>query len=203
VEATARAALVESVPTARCVRTKQPPTLDGRPDDACWAAAPPLGSFVDINRQAPSRWPTTVRLLYDDRNLYAAFECSESEPATIIGQIRDDDGEVWRDDSVELFFDPTAEQQTYQHYVANVLGVRNPKAPAWQAKTGRTATGWTAEIAIPLAALGRPSPGDLWLFDACRTRPPRPQAPPEFSSWAPTQGSFHQPSRWGYLVFGG
>jgi hypothetical protein len=199
--ANASTEVAEQVRTAKCARTREPPTIDGRLDDACWKQAPVIGSFIDIDKQTPSRWPTTVRLLYDERNLYAAFECSETEPASIIAQIAQDGGEVWRDDSVELFLNPRGDGQTYEQFVANVLGARNRTSPGWQAKTSRSEAGWVVEMSIPLASLGQPQAGDVWLFDACRTRPARPQAPPEHSSWAPTEGSFHQPAKWGLLLF--
>jgi len=200
--ANATTQIAEHVPTASCERTDEPPTIDGKLDDACWEAAPSIGSFIDIDKQTPSKWPTTVRLLHDERNLYAAFECSESEPATILAQVTKDGGEAWQDDSVEVFLDPAADLQRYEQFVANVLGARNRTAPEWQVKTSRNEAGWVVEMSIPLGALGRPQPGDVWLFDACRTRPARPQAPPEHSSWAPTEGTFHQPAKWGLLVFG-
>ncbi|MBM3957816.1 MAG: hypothetical protein FJ313_07180, partial [Gemmatimonadetes bacterium] len=199
--ASATTEVVDKIPTAKCGRTGAPPTIDGKLNDACWKAAPAIGSFIDIDKRTPSKWPTTVRLLYDETNLYAAFECSESEPATILAQVREDGGEVWQDDSVELFFDPDGDLQRYEQFVANVLGARNRKSPEWQVRTSRNEAGWIVEMSIPLAGIGQPQPGDVWVFDACRTRPARPQAPLEHSSWAPTEGTFHQPAKWGLLVF--
>ncbi|MBM3475166.1 MAG: hypothetical protein FJX75_18035 [Armatimonadetes bacterium] len=199
--ASATTEIVDKIPTAKCGRTHEPPRIDGKLDDACWKAAPSLDSLIDIDKRAPSKWPTTVRLLHDGANLYAAFECSESEPASILAQVREDGGEVWQDDSVELFLDPDGDLQRYEQFVANVLGARNRKSPEWQVRTSRNEAGWIVEMSIPLAGIGQPQPGDVWVFDACRTRPARPQAPLEHSSWAPTEGTFHQPAKWGLLVF--
>ena len=199
--ATARVKLVEEVLCATCRRTDQPPKIDGTAGDDCWQGAPAIGGFTDVHKQAAARQGTTVRLLYDDSHLYALFECAEAEPDSTIGQIKDDGGEVWRDDSVELFFDINCDRQSYSQFVVNVLGARHPKSPDWQAAVGRTQQGWVAEVAIPLEMLAKAGAGDVWGFNACRNRPARPQAPPANSSWAPVDGSYHQPARWGYLVF--
>jgi hypothetical protein len=96
--------------------------------------------------------------------------------------------------------DRAHEHQSADHYVVNVAGRKTPPG-GWQAATARTEKGWTVEMAIPLSAA--PKPGDIWGISLCRTRPARPQAEPEFSSWVYTGGSFHQPAKFGHIVFVG
>ena len=38
-------------------------------------------------------------------------------------------------------------------------------------------------------------------INLCRTRPSRPQAEPEYSSWSFTDGGFHKPEKFGVMVF--
>ena len=55
-------------PHIAAVRTAQAPAIDGRLDDAAWAAAPPSDGFVQHfpDEGAPPSEHTTMRVLYDD-----------------------------------------------------------------------------------------------------------------------------------------
>ena len=66
--------------------------------------------------------------------------------------------------------------------------------------------GWSAVLAIPLAALaaeaGRvPQAGDIWRANFCRYHYDAPGAEPELSCWAPTVGAFDDLGRFGELRF--
>ena len=77
----------------------------------------------------------------------------------------------------------------------------NPPVTERDAVAVRTDVGWTIEMALPLGSVA-PKPGDMIGLNLCRTRPARPQNEPEFSSWVFTGESFHQPAKFGHLVFG-
>ncbi|OGV69831.1 MAG: hypothetical protein A3K19_28930 [Lentisphaerae bacterium RIFOXYB12_FULL_65_16] len=184
----------------RCPRATEPPKLDGKLDDKCWTGEPAVKQFLRNDGKGPAKQQTRAWLAYDDKKLYVAMECIEGEPGTIIALVTNDGGEVWRDDSVEVFLDQAHTHQNAAHYVANVLGRRNP-ASGWDAVAVRTDVGWTIEMALPLGSVA-PKPGDMIGLNLCRTRPARPQNEPEFSSWVFTGSSFHQPAKFGHLVFG-
>lgn len=177
-----------------------PPALDGKLDDACWAAAAVAGDFQRTDGKGSARQQTVARVCYDARGLYLAFECDESEPETIISLIGQDGGEVWRDDSVEVFVDSTLARRDVWHWTANTQG-RRTTAQWWQCAAARTARGWAVEMVLPVTE--KVQPGDMWGANFCRTRPSRPQNEPEYSAWAPVPGSFWHPEAFGVLVFGG
>lgn len=197
---TASLNVLDNLRLLSCPLAATPPKLDGVADDACWQGAATAGHFQRTDGAGPAHEQTSVRLCYDARGLYLAFECRESEPQTIINLIGEDGGEVWRDDSVEVFVDPTLTAKPVWHWTANSAGHKNP-AQWWECAAARTATGWCVEMRLPIT--DKVQPGDMMGINLCRTRPSRPQNQPEYSSWAPTPGSFWHPEAFGVIVFGG
>ena len=64
--------------------------------------------------------------------------------------------------------------------------------------------GWTVEVRIPFSDLGRstPEPGEVWRGNFFRINRFEKDAE-EYSCWSPVMhGNFHQPVRFGYLIFG-
>ena len=66
-------------PHVTATRTPQPPIIDGRLDDPAWATAPPSDSFVQHypDEGAPATERTTVRVLYDDKNMYIDIDTEQ------------------------------------------------------------------------------------------------------------------------------
>ena len=46
----------------------------------------------------PATQRTVIRILYDDRAVYFAIDCRDTDPAVISKRITRRDGEVWEDD---------------------------------------------------------------------------------------------------------
>jgi hypothetical protein len=67
------------------VRTDTPPVIDGKLDEPCWSKANVATDFTDYRLEEPAREQTLVRILYDDENIYIAFECLEPDPDSIVG----------------------------------------------------------------------------------------------------------------------
>ena len=215
-------ALLGRRPAAVVARTDAPPVLDGRPDDPCWKNTVACGGFLRVGSTIPAEAPTTVRLCYDDRNLYALVQCGEPilnttqqrrhEFAAVV-TIRD--GKVYTDDSAVLLLDPDNTGRQVHDFTVNALGTINDargKAPdLWASRdvtwnSGATAKGqigedeWSVEIAIPFADLGRtPRVGDTWR--ACLGRIAKSRK--ETSSWNLSNKGFHDPVELGTLLFGG
>src|SRR6266513_127296 len=67
-------------------RAASPPKLDGVLADEVWKQAPlPLSDWISYNplRGAKTDQRTEVRIAYDDRNIYFAFHCFDTEPGKI------------------------------------------------------------------------------------------------------------------------
>jgi hypothetical protein len=152
----------------RAVRTEQPVTFDGRLDEIAWKASPSTSDFTQQSPDggaAPSE-RTTLRVLYDDRALYVGFDCAHAN-TPIVGRLtrRDEDSESeW----VSIEIDSRRDGRTAFYFAVNVTGVimdgtlrDGPTGGTsstewdenWEARTARTATGWSAEIRIPLRVL--------------------------------------------------
>jgi len=157
-------------------------TLDGRLDEPFWqraGVATEFRTFTPEEGLAPPQ-PTAVRIAYSATTLYVAWEVTETRDGHYIANVRQRDGETGRDDFVRIFLDPHQTRRDAYMFVVHPLGARwdallqnNDQVitnwdATWDARTERTATGWTAELAIPFSELSFPNGGGDWGFDAMR-----------------------------------
>jgi len=192
-----------------CIRTSNPPKIDGRLDDACWKAAPVSDDFVRTLRDQdkPPSVQTYIRLLYDDQFLYVGVKCDEPRPEKIKATIvEDDNAAVCGDDCIEMFFHPDPQDKAYYQLAANSRAARYDGQAfdgSWNAEWRAAATvgkdAWYLECAISLKSFPRRK--TIWRFNICREL--RSTDPIEFHCWSDTCGAFHSPSRFGYLIFSG
>jgi len=132
-------------------------------------------------------------------------ECSGRDGARWAN--RTHDSEVWQDNSVEVFLDPSGTAgSNYYQVVLNPGGVRADllarRREAWNPElkvaTKVSRGEWTAELAIPFRQLGL-TPGRInrvWRMNLTRFS----LSPPEDTSWCVLGDySSHTPSRFGYL----
>ncbi len=221
-ELAAAPALLSRRPLAIVARTAAAPIIDGQANDPCWTNTVTCGGFLRVGSTIHAEAPTSVRLCYDERNLYALVQCAEPILNTaqqrrheFAAKITTRDGKVHADDSVVVLLDTdNAGLQVYD-FTVNALGTisdARDKAPdLWATRDVKwnsqaTAKGqigedeWSVEIAIPFADLGRtPDVGDAWR--ACFGRIAK--ARHEKSSWNLSKAGFHDPVELGTLVFGG
>jgi len=158
------------------------PTLDGRLDDAAWAAADSSGGFIqrDPDEGKPASFPTVVRVAFDDAAVYVALRAYDPEPGKVTAQLtrRDQDSSS---DWLMVAFDSRHDLRTAYAFAVNPAGVKRDFIVAdgsgddagwdavWESAVHRDAHGWTAELRIPLAALRFTPGGDgVWGFEAIR-----------------------------------
>ena len=209
-----------------CARAKIPPTLDGRLDDAVWAAAQPLSAFVDAEAwgHQPARYQTEVRLAYDDEKLYAAFRCYEPELDGVHSPRVSPAQSLALDDRLLFLLDPDNAGKSPVVYGMDLpangenLGANGKHGDLGSAKfeivAGREEAppkpAWVLEVAWPWKEI---------LFDPWhrlqQTEPPRPgtrmglniqrtrvQEPYELSVWRLAHPyAIAAPARWGEVVF--
>jgi len=97
-------------------RTRAGPSLDGRLDEAAWAAADWSGRFVDMVSGVPGLYDTRVAALWDDEALYVGYRVEEP---FVRGRLTERDDLIWYDDDVELFI---AGPDAYYEIEVNALG---------------------------------------------------------------------------------
>src|SRR6188768_1974395 len=175
------------VPRYLVKRATSPPVIDGKFDETVWAAASPAVTLQFLwETQTGAKQKTAVRMLWDDQNLYLAYDC---EDADITAQFQKRDDPTYQDDAVEIFINPRPSQDgLYFGFEMNVRGVLYDYAnhggrtlvKQYNADGVRIATflrgtinargdqdqGWSLEVAIPWSnfdSLSRPpQAGTVW-----------------------------------------
>jgi hypothetical protein len=175
-----------------CTRASGPIQIDGRLDEDAWKAAPWSDPFVDIKdsvaidihrRLTPTvarpRFPTHVKMLWDDRYFYIGADLREPHVWATLTQ---HDSYIFRENNdFEVFIDPDGDNHNYAELEINALNttwdLRLPKPyrdggeaeDAWEIVGLKTAVhvegtlndpsdvdhGWTIEIAIPWHAMAK------------------------------------------------
>jgi hypothetical protein len=204
--------------------------LDGKAE-AAWDKAARTPVFVAADGSGPLD-ETRARFLHDDENLYVFIDVTDADVAS---SFKTHDDPIWKEDAVELFIDADRSGQGYVELQVSPRGVtfdswfptRRPDAdPKWEsgmkAKVAVNGTldkrtdedkGWTAEIAIPLAAVkGKddkmavklpPAPGDTWKLNVVRVDKSK-EGKIAASAWAKIGfDDFHAVDRLKTVVFEG
>jgi len=206
-DATVQTAARPGVPAPAVVKKCAfPPVLDGDLSDGCWKNAKVAGVWVNVDTGRAAAQPTAAWVSYDDENLYVAFRNDEPDTTSILAEVTERDGSVWRDDSNELFIDPTAGRKDYYQLIVNTKGALYDgcgRDGDWDSKTEvavkMTDGGWSVELAVPLADLGVVgSPkGQTWTANFCRNR----RGEREVYAWSDTGADVHTPECFGKLKF--
>lgn len=152
--------VVQPKPLAVCPKTVVKPFLDGKLDDDCWKQYKPL-ELKNTTGAGMADYGTKAYFAFDDEFLYIAVECSHPEgkqQPKVTDRKRD--GDLRGFDRVDLLLDVDRDYQTYYRFQIDQRGcvaedcwgdaAWNPK---WFCAVEPTATGWTAELAIPRSEL--------------------------------------------------
>ena len=145
---------------------KAPPTIDAILDDPAWEQVEWAGDFSQYkpsNGEAPTE-QTAFKILYDDKNLYVAFMCFDSEPDKIERRMTRRDG--FEGDRVSISIDSYYDHLSAFSFTLSASGVISDAAitnngsnydrnwdPVWFAKTATHKDGWVGEARIPLSQL--------------------------------------------------
>ncbi len=161
-----------------CARAPGPIRIDGRLDEAAWAAVPWSEPFVDIegDRKPAPRHRTRMKMLWDERHLYLAAELTEPH---VWGTLTQHDAVIFHDNDFEVFLDPDGDSHLYAELELNALNTTwdlllskpykdgGRAIDAWEITGLQTAVhvngtcndprdqdrGWTVEIAWPWKGL--------------------------------------------------
>ena len=141
------------------------PVIDGALNDACWKTGNWAGDFVQWipNEGAKPTFPTFVKILYDDKNLYVAIRAIDREPQKIsrkagrrdelTGDMAGITFDSYHDRRTGFEFDMTAGKQKMDAILPNSgIGDMNWNA-VWVGKVAYEDSAWTQELQIPLNQL--------------------------------------------------
>lgn len=222
----------DELPTVRVPKTGAEIKPDGILDEDAWDEAPVLTFSDTMDRDIPTRFPTKLRLLYDEENLYVAFE-SVDHDITCPYEKRDDP--IYDHETVELFLMPKVSAPETGPYVelqaspkgiifdASFTGRRRGMDRSFDAAqvvgtrldgtlndSSDRDRGWVSEWVVPWKSLrfveAAPKAGEEWRMNAFRIEKHREggELKGEYTAWSPPRvGDFHNIERFGRLIFGG
>jgi hypothetical protein len=181
-------------------------TVDGILNESAWDEADSLSNFIQIEpyQGKNSANKTTVKVLYNDENLYVGVWCSDSlgKKAIRVPDMKRDfewrahdtfaiciDGFNDKRNSASFATNPYGAQKDYLSFDATLFdGDWNG---LWKVRTSITDGGWFAEFQIPWKTLRysklSPDGGRSWGINFLRLR----RATNEISAWSPYPRSFH------------
>ncbi|HMC83635.1 MAG TPA: DUF5916 domain-containing protein, partial [Candidatus Polarisedimenticolia bacterium] len=156
--------------------------LDGILDETSWVDA---GLISDLVQQSPrpgepTPYRTEVRLLTDEDHLYLGITCTDPEPERIAIHTMQRDGDFSGDDSLAFVIDPFGDRKNGYLFRINAVAARQDGLISgslepsldwdgiWDARVARTASGWTAEIALPSRTLRFNPRLSAWGFNVER-----------------------------------
>jgi hypothetical protein len=224
------AVVKDDLPVATVRRATEAIVIDGKLDDAAWKNAEVLGMEDTMGRGDPVKYPTELRLLYDDEFLYVSFK---SVDVDITERYQKRDDPIYEHETVELFLMPNVVAPGVGPYVelqsspggvifdatfdSRRMGMNVGYSAGQQIATTIDGTlndpapdrGWTTEWAVRFTNLrgvkAAPKPGDEWRMNAYRIEKYREggQLKGEFTGWSPPKiGDFHNVARFGRMKFG-
>lgn len=200
-------------------------TVTGNGSHASWNTAAWI-TLPQRNKQEPLS--TKVKTLYSTTGIYFLFHCTDKR---ISATMQADFLDLWTEDVAEVFLWPDTLQPAYFEYEISPLNYELPilisnhqgDLVRWQPfhydadrktqhatavqggekKSGASIKSWTAEFFIPFKLLRplqniTPRPGTAWKANLYRVDYDKDET--EWS-WQLTGKSFHDISKFGYLVF--
>ncbi len=206
--------LAHGAPPIPVPQTTEAFQLDGVASEDCWKKAPSLNLTRLLGGAREPSVTTAVRTLLTDRALFFFFDCQEPHPQRLLAKVKTSKGDVWTDDSVEIFLAPDDRwPDQYYHLVINTLAVvldefwsKGSRDLSWKsgakAAVCRRPDGWTVEVEIPLQSLNRvPILSDRWALQFARNR--YTGGEPELITWMPARLSYHEPSSFASVCLSG
>lgn len=210
---------------------QEPVVIDGKLDEDAWKNAAEMTGFSLLDKSDQPHYPTTARMLWDDKHLYVSFECNAD---AIRSRFTKRDEPIWEGDVAETFLCPNGPDGPYFeinisphnvifdcHLLTSDYATRAAHTMQWAldynpALTTATAisrnpqdqvTGWSCELAIPFKELkltpGVPATGDTWRFNVYRGVLTEDNKTLELQHWQKVTKDFHRPDQFARLIFTG
>ncbi len=170
----------------KCVsgKTRAHVIIDGKLDEAEWAGAEKGELKYEINPgdNLPAKQRTEFFSTHDDKNLYFAFKCYDTEPRKIRAHESDRD-QIFSDDFVGIMLDPYRDNQHAYELFVNPFGIQGDLMRTgnnedsgfdmiWTSAGQVTDYGYCVEMAIPYTSIRFPQDGkDGWNLLVMRIYP--------------------------------
>jgi hypothetical protein len=187
--------------------------LDGVLSETVWETASAIEKLgtVEPEEGGTPAGHTIIKVLANSTEIFIGIHCMDPEPARIVSFSKARDAELEEEDHVLIVLDTFLDGRSGYVFAVNPSGTRfdglvsgqgsdvNSNWDAiWAAKAARDATGWTAEIWIPMKSIRFKTGLTNWGFNVQR----RVQRLQETSRWAGISQDLeiYQTSRAGLLT---
>jgi hypothetical protein len=191
-----------------CYLLPEAPVLDGKEEKAWESVLEATGFFLLGGEKYAMEKQTYFKCGWTKEGIYLLIKCEEPSIDKLSARLKDGE-ELFREDSIELFFYPK-DSPNYLHLAVNAIGSRwneigitgQPAAPwNWQAKSFIGKDFWAVELFIPFEVLKRKaSDGERWLFNIARNINTGPTSE-HFTCWPPLRAGFHEIQNFAFLTF--
>lgn len=148
----------------KAVRVDEKMSIDGQLKELCWQNTESCSGFIQkypVEDTVPSE-STSVRVMYDNKNLYVGVRAYDSEPDKIVGRLSRRD--TWTEsDNVVVYIDSYCDKRTCYTFETNPRRVKIDWYvyndgwsdwswdAVWDVGTSIDSVGWTAEFSIPFS----------------------------------------------------
>src|SRR5688572_26553676 len=154
--------------TVRATRAVEPLRIDGRIDEAIYAATEAITGFVqqEPDETQPATERTDAWVFFDEDYVYVAARCWESRPERrVANEMRRDTNQLRQNDTFAVLFDTFHDRRNGYLFTANAIGgmgdsqITDEGPPnvdwntVWGFETSEFDQGWTVEMAIPFKSL--------------------------------------------------
>ncbi|WP_299219519.1 DUF5916 domain-containing protein [uncultured Aquimarina sp.] len=152
--------------TTKPLNGAEAPTINGLIEESSWDLVAWSGDFIENqpDENTPPSQQTKFKILYDQKYLYIAYRCYDTEPDKIEKRLSRRDG--FAGDWVEINLDSYHDKRTGFSFTITAAGVKGDEFisnngdnwdgswnPIWYTATNIDDEGWTAEVKIPLSQL--------------------------------------------------
>jgi len=172
-------------PTLQAVRATTPLKVDGVMDEAAWALAPIVDTFIQQEPQEgkPATDRTEVRVIYDAGHLYIGVH-AYATLAVSATEMRRDADRLFDEDNFQVILDTFHDSRNGYMFLTTPLGAKLEQQifdegegggrsgtaninrnwdGVWDAAARIVSDGWTAEIEIPFSTVRfAPSESQVW-----------------------------------------
>ena len=155
-------------PMARAAPRDGPVAIDGRVDDAAWAAATPITEFLQQrpDEGRPASEKTELRILFDETAIYIGARMFDSQGSAGVRSALTRRDQVMNgansltSDRIAVVFDTFRDKNGRMWFELNPDGVKGDHHdgdssydPVWEGATTVDSAGWSAEFRIPYSQL--------------------------------------------------
>jgi len=186
-----------------CYKITEEPIIDGKIEDNVWSSIPAATDFYISRTDVYASKQTYFKAGWNKEGIYIAVKCEEPDVEKILAK-QPDEGNLFEEDSIELFFFPK-ESDKYFQFVVNAIGskwnsISSIQLSDWQAKVFVDGNYWSLEVKIPFEILGRvPENGEKWAVNIARNILTCPEE--RYTCWPPLKSGFHDISNFGSFIF--